>query len=137
VLDLGFQTALSSEFLDKMRIREKSNIKNDIGIVGNAILIPEGGQEHAHTAGTSDLAKNLLHLSLSLVNVQIARIDHLIRQFPHPFQGFTFPCNPFLNRSFARTRVGASSLVKSAQQHFIRRIEKKHLDMMSGGAHLS
>src|SRR5262245_5581409 len=48
ILDLGLQTALSSEFLDKMRIREKSNIKNDIGIVRNAKLISEGGQEYTH-----------------------------------------------------------------------------------------
>src|SRR5918994_1769165 len=80
------------------------------------------------------MAKFPLHLSLQFMDVQLARIDHLVGESAHILQGLPFTADPFLDRSGAGQRVRPARLVESAQPNVVRSIKENNLNAVAGGA---
>src|SRR5918993_1488023 len=127
---------MSAQFADKVRIGQKANVQDHIGVVWDAVLVTKRGQKHVHAAGIRRLAKSFLHFPLELMHVQAASVDYLVSQFTHCLERPALTRNPFLNRLLACERMRSPGLTEPPQQDFIRSVEKEHLDVVSGFAHI-
>ena len=63
-------------------------------------------------------------------------IDGLIMQATQRLERLTLTGNAFLNRLLACERMRSPSLTEPPQQNFIRSVEKEHLNVVPGIAHI-
>src|SRR5215472_3540530 len=76
--DLGMPARERAKFRHEMRVGEKTNIKDQIGIIGNALLESEADAGNQNVFALFFFLKELINMSAQLVHIELRGINHQV-----------------------------------------------------------
>ena len=128
-------SGLFFQFIDIIRIRQKTHIKYQIGIRRNSVLESKREYRHNQAFKLSAFHKNLFQLHIKLSCEQFAGIDDIVCMTLQKRKFLTLLCDPAVHATAACQRMGPSRFFITLHQHFISCIQKQDLVFLTGCRH--
>ena len=122
---------------DEVRVREEADVEDQIGVVGDAVLVPEGDQRRRQPRAGLPRPVELDELVLELVDGERGRVDDPVGDLPELGQRLALGADAVEDVAVRRERMLAPRLVVPAHQRLVARLQEEHLHRVVAATQLA
>ena len=108
----------------KMRIRQEADVKDQVSVVGHAMLEPKAHARNQNVAALFVLLKQLEYMRAQLVNIESRSVNDQVGHGANVPKMTALRCERSLNRGVRSQRVWTAGLAIAPQQNRIGSFEE-------------